>query len=429
MFYVIALLTDIGLSQIFLMQFVPGLVMVLCVVPFYLIASELLQSKIHAGFAASLYALASHTFVTYLGSGGIVRGPAVLFFLCGTYAAIQVFMNDDRRWLVPAGIIFGATLLTHPSHAVRLGLTYVLLFAVFEQSIDGFVEGISTAVIGFGIAAPWLVAVISMHGWSPFIAAFGTFQEFSSQAGLGAFINNVAAYQGAFGQPTTSAPTGQIIWYVTILGSVHLVAKRRLFLPLWFLLTGVVGAAVNLALYAQTMIAAVFFLDAFSSIPEFLQSRKVSYESIILVLFVCSIIVPTAAFSMNTAVDMRETLSDDSMEAMEWVSENTESDATFIVTGGTGEWFPLFTGRTILISRWGAEWDGPDEYRNQNQMWSRVNSCQTADCLQELMQSNNLQPDYIVVSEESLRESLSESEQFNQRYTTSEIVVYKTVGL
>jgi hypothetical protein len=425
MFYLIAVLNDFGVGKLAIMRFLPGILMTLSVVPFYLLASVLLNSKYQVGLATLLYSLASHSFVTYLGASGMVRSGALFFFLSGVYGSWQLFANKNSRWLIPSGILFGLVMLSHPSITVRLVLSYILMYLVFNRTSKGILSGTLVALIGLLISAPWFLTVLSIHGTDPYIAAFRTFQSFSSRSSPVEFVYNIALYQAGLGQPTTTAPSGQIVWYVTLLGSVYLVSKKKFFLPLWFVVTGVLGAAVNMALYAQSMIAAAFFINGFSSTSDIISSKEITFESVVIGLFLLSIVTSTFFFSLNTAVDMTETLSDDKVEGMEWVANNTDETDTFVVTGGVEEWFPLFTHRTILVARWGAEWKGPDEYHSHNQMRISLRRCDESDCVTTLLNRNDLEPDYLVTGDSPLRQSLNNSSMYSIQYSNSDLAVFE----
>jgi hypothetical protein len=124
--------------------------------------------------------------------------------------------------------------------------------------------------------------------------------------------------------------------------------------------------------------------------------------------------------------------------AMEWVAENTDSSAEFVVQGDAAEWFPQQTGRTILVGPWGVEWRGSEAYRDQLRQFRHLSECHTAWCLTAELQRASVHPDYVYVPKggytvrgmhrsqgASMTESMLVSSQYRLAFENSDVAVFR----
>ena len=109
MFYVGAVATDLGVDPLVLSRYVPAVVTVGYLVPYYYLARELLRDRPEASLATVLLAVAAPTLQWHLSAGGFVRAPAFLLAVTGCYVGVRLFRSGEPRWLVPGTLLFGLT--------------------------------------------------------------------------------------------------------------------------------------------------------------------------------------------------------------------------------------------------------------------------------------------------------------------------------
>jgi hypothetical protein len=85
------------------------------------------------------------------------------------------------------------------------------------------------------------------------------------------------------------------------------------------------------------------------------------------------------------------------LEAMEWSRSRTAPGASFVVLGDASEWFPFFAERTLLVSPWGAEWEGSRTYERHLDVYWTVSWCATERCLVAALSRHGVRPDYVYV--------------------------------
>jgi hypothetical protein len=90
-------------------------------------------------------------------------------------------------------------------------------------------------------------------------------------------------------------------------------------------------------------------------------------------------------------------IDDEDVAAMEWVQENTEPSAEFVVMGDAAEWFPYLADRGILVGPWGIEWKGGQAYQEELGRYNRLSTCETAECVTQQLESAGVDPEYLYV--------------------------------
>ena len=397
MYYVSAVLMDVtGVDPITLSRLLPGFVIVLSLVPFYYLASEVLESTPRAGFATLLLAVTPPALQWHLSAGGIVRAPAFLFALTGAYTGLKLFQTGNRTWLAPSGVLFGLTILTHPVYTVFFGTTYLVMYACFDRSLSGLLNGAAVVAVGLLLSAPWWTQVVAMHGIGVFTAASGT------HTGIGGGVQRLL---GQLIYPL-DLDVPLVFYLGSFAGGAYLLAKRRVFLPLWLVSAAFVLGKVRFQFPAGAMMASVFVFEVIVPRIQSMSARTRYRRSAPLVAVILLGMLATAsggAYAAGMLHTHHESTSqpafidDDDFAAMNWVEENTDASAQFVVLGDAAEWYPLMTDRTILVGPWGVEWEGQDPYRHHLQLYKHLSRCPGVACLDEAMIENDVDPDYVYV--------------------------------
>lgn len=394
MFYVVAAVTDLtGVDPIAVARFLPGLVTIAYLVPLYLLARELLNSRPQAALTTLVAAVSPPVLRWHISAGGIVRAPAFLFALSGIYAGLRLFRDRDKRWLVPSLVLFTLTVLTHPVYTVFFVLSFVLLFLRFDRTPRGLARG---AVVGLGgvlLAAPWWTQVLVHHGADVFPAAAGT------HGGIGGGIPRPSSLVDPDG-----AYVGTVASALAVVGGGFLLAERRYFLPAWFVTVAVALGKARFSLVVGAFVVAVFLLEYVGPWVKRESPLGVGRRDVVTVTLVLAAIAGVAAGSLYASGDvdahsgspsLPQFIDHDDVEAMEWVRWNTKSTATFVVLGDAAEWFPQQTHRTMLVGPWGVEWNGHEPYRRHLRLFRTLSACNSAHCMTRTLSKAGVHPDYV----------------------------------
>ncbi|AEN07852.1 hypothetical protein Halar_0621 (plasmid) [halophilic archaeon DL31] len=168
-FYVVAVLRDLGFGHITITRFVPAILTVLYIIPAFYLGRDLLGGRIYGSVFAFIIAISPEILLFTLPAGGIVRAWAMLFTLIGLNAGLRLFRDGGQKWLVLGGLMFGLTLMTHPVFAAFYGVSYILFMINLRRTSKGLLLGIGSAGIGFLIASPWWLLVVSRHGFEVYL--------------------------------------------------------------------------------------------------------------------------------------------------------------------------------------------------------------------------------------------------------------------
>ncbi|WP_266082218.1 glycosyltransferase family protein [Haladaptatus caseinilyticus] len=437
-FYATALLLEAGVPPLVITRAIPALVTSIAFVPYYFLAREFLPSPRRAGIAALIATITPMLLQWHLSAGGIVRAPAFLILLSGLYVGIRLFRHGRRSTLFAALILFGAIILTHPTYSVFFGVSYLLFFLIEDRSIRGLLSGSIVAGGGLMIASPWIVQVVTSHGFSVFTSAAGT------HGGLGA---GVMMFFERLDDPFVSFPAAAL-WYVLLcLGIYYVVTRRQYFLPAWFVAAVFLMDEIRFAFIPGVMIIAVGLTDIVPVIhARFRNSHRtvtshVVVPALILGLLACLGVMYVGGYSVASQSSMPAFIDHEDTEAMAWARSETESDAQFVVLGDAAEWFPYFSDRTILVGPWGVEWKTPEAYQYQKDSYITLSECHTAQCLTANLQTQPKQPDYLYIPKgqytvrgqtafqtSEMYRSLERSDRYRIVHENEGVLVVRTVG-
>ncbi|WP_144905664.1 hypothetical protein [Halobellus captivus] len=438
MFYVNAFILDsVPVDPIALSRYLPVLLTVLYLIPYYFLARELLEEAAAAGLATIILAMASPTLQWHLSAGGLVRAMAFLLVLTGSYTGLRLFRSGNRQWLIPSTLLFGATVLTHPIYTVFFGLTYVLFYLAFDHSLGGLVSGSIVAVGGIVLVSPWWYSVARRHGVDVFFAAAGTHSGLFG--GLDRLFDQFV-YPLVTGYPTS------IFFLLSFAGTFYFLGRQRLLLPTWLVTGAFVLGKARFQFVAGSMMAGSFLVavarntlrdpSARAWKPTLHRALAVVFVFVIVVSLVSSAATLTSTDPTNRWQPQFIDRSDET--AMTWVSQNTAQSADFVVLGDAAEWFPLLADRTILIGPWGIEWEGPTRYNSQLSQYRTLSTCSSEQCITRGLRDADVRPNYLYVPKESytvrgesqngtvpLRQTLNRSNRYQVAYENQGVTIYR----
>lgn len=438
-FYASAVVLDFtSVDPVALSRFVPPVVSVLYLVPYYFVARNLLNARKEAGLATVLLATAPPTLQWHLSAGGLVRATAFLIALTGLYVGLVLFRSRNRWAVVPATLLFGLVVLTHPVYTVFFGLSYVLFFLAFDRSVRGLLSGAVVAAGGLALASPWWLQVVWTHGLSVFTAAAGT------HSGL---FGGVHRLVDQFVYPLGSGPPVPLFFVLSFAGLFYFLGRRQYLLPVWLVTTAFVIGKERFQFVAGSMMAAVFLFAIAKRVGRRFSSasdrravaRGVLAAAVVTAVSIGVLFGAGALPAAHNGSPSQPAFMDQSDEtAMTWVEHNTDPSAEFIVLGDGAEWFPLLTDRTILVGPWGVEWTSPDRYSTQLSLFRNLSTCSSEACVTKELRAADLQPEYIYVPKNaytvrgnseyaaaSFHRDLAESEQYRSVYENQGVVIYR----
>ncbi|MDO8755268.1 MAG: hypothetical protein Q7J80_15330, partial [Anaerolineales bacterium] len=374
-FYLYASISSLGhIPVLKLMQFLPAIVSALTIPAFYLLAKEMLDSKAQAALALLAFTFAPRAFDWLIMGGGVTRSLGLLFALLAMRQAYLLFsIHSNRATLVM--IVLGALVVyTHPEAATHTVLSAIFFYLWKDRSIKGLVRAGIVAIGILLITAPWWLIVVTRHGAGPFLAAASATKQNSYNALVGILI--------LFRFDFADEPNVTLITVLGLIGLFTLLARKKFFIPLWFLLMhmleprgGALFMMIPMTMFAgvgldQTILPGLRGLNVgqFQSLKKgspdedwacrFLEGGYVKIFLIILFTY-----TSLSAFEVATSIKQNSTLTKSDLDAFVWAKENTPPNSQFVlVTQGlplndaSSEWFPALTERTSIATIFGSEW-------------------------------------------------------------------------
>lgn len=429
-FYVARIISDIfGVSEINLLRFIPPFISTFSIFAFYFLSSELLKSKPLGALSSAFYALTPGAYGWFVMGGGLTRSFGSLFLLLSVYFVYRLFQGGETKLVVWSTVFCALTVLSHPEAGVHLAVACILLLISFGRTHQSFVYAV---IVGFGVlvfTSPWWVAVISYHGFGPFLSAMHT-----------------GAIDLPFSEAISKLIIGEglipILSLLRIIGLIWAIHKKQYFLVIWIFLPYVVEprSAPSVAFYPMTMLIALAFSDA---IPYLFSNwRKIKFEelyknkiynfvlfSVLIILFIDS--------SLYGFRLIGNSLKPAEIESMLWLKDNLPSDANILsITGNISpeidpfiEWLPALSERGNQSTIQGYEWLLNEKFFVRYSDLAELQKCELVTCVEDWSHRTELNYEYVVITkiEENnlIVLSFENSENYNQVYLSDEVVVYK----
>ncbi len=451
-FYTLSALHGVlGVDLFVLSRYLPGVVTIASLVPFYLLSKSLFQTPKRAGLASFVLAVTPAFVRWHFSAGGIVRAPAFFFSLAGLYTALRLCKTGSRRWIVPTIVWFTLTALTHPEYTVFLTIGIGVFTVRYAPSIRGLTDAILVGICGVILTVPWWGRIISIYSVENLVSASSTHGGVGG--GLGVVVDAIFTPQqlsaGISPSPNLYGIVLLSLWYaIPAVGVVYLLADRRFFLPFWLLLVGGTTGETRFIAVIGSLVTAVFVLDG--AVPWIAQriepvlSRQHTLTAILLVLSLLGANITTLYVSGSVneyegSNSMPSFIDEQDYIAMQWVQRNIDSSAEFMVIGDTAEWFPYLANRTNVVGPWGVEWERSSvAYQWQHTAYQRISTVTSVDDLNENIALTETNPDYIYVpkgtytvygrkyqQQRAFITELNRSDEYRQVYQNQGVVIYE----
>lgn len=415
-FYVAAMLNDItGLSLIEVFRWLPWLITSLTVGAVWLLAQELLRSRVAVIIAVVAFGVLPRSFIWLIMGGGLTRSLGFLFTLLTLHQVLLLYRHQQTRYAVWAGVCATLTVLSHLGTVPFLVVSAALFFLFYGRHRHGLVSSLGIALATVLLTAPWWLSVFLTHGLAPFQAAQATggsiFSAFSWQQ------LPVSIAHGGIG---TSEPVLPVIGMLALIGGIVAVRQGYYLLPIWWLLILASDTRAGTT-YATVPVALLLALGVTEMLlPILLQPQRLlpSWAGLdgpsdtgrrggrmlhgsaprLTVLVLAGLMSFTTASAVVSSPELGGELpvlvglTRPERQAMRWVAQTTPAESRFLVITGNGwevdrtsEWFPVLADRVSVATVQGYEWLPGGIFVEQRERYNQAQGCATwlAACLQD----------------------------------------------
>jgi hypothetical protein len=393
--YLAAALDQIGLDRAGVLRWLPPILSSVTILLVYVVSRELLGSWRLAAVSALAYALVPRSYEWLVIGGGLTRSLGLVFALLAIWQGIRLLSTPTRMHVVLTGVLAGLAILSHPEAALFTGVSLAVFLATFARRRLQFVALVLAGGIALVVSAPWLFAVISIHG----------FDAISAAAGSRTAILASAVREFLFGH-FTGATSLDIFLGIGFVGLLVQLARRRFLLPGWLVAVtlAILGAGFTFAMVPWAMLMAVAVMEVIlPSAGRLVPARKWARPMVVTGLLGAGVL-SSLATGYSEATPMHG-LSESDREAMQWVDANLPDDARFVIVTGldwwndsTSEWFPAIAHRHSVATAQGYEWTSQfSDKRAAHLTLQSFCAHRLADCILSWEQVFDEQADYVYV--------------------------------
>lgn len=434
-FYVGRILSDIfQIPALELLRWLPPLINSLSIFAFYVLASELLNSKTTGALASAFYALTPGAFGAFVMGGGLTRSFGSLFLLLSAVAALLLFRKGEGKY-VAFSILFGSlAVLSHPEAGMHTAATCILLWLFFGRSLSTLRNAVIVALGVLLVTSPWWLTVFVYHGLEPVLSALKT-----GSYGVSAWT---AWYKVIF-------EDGLFVPFLVVLRLIGIgwgIWKKNFFLVIWVFLPHLVEprSAPSVAFYPLTMLTALAFSEAIPFLVGKLRRVSVNFEelfksrpyNIAVFLLLAYLFVESSLYGFRL---VGASLKPADLQTMAWIKENTPADALFLPLTGVPspeidpyvEWFPTLTERRSQATFQGYEWILGENFFVRYYDLVELQQCETFTCVEDWSSRTGLDYQIVVIDKSDVSDALIDSfrlmEKYSEIYTTDEAVVFERI--
>jgi hypothetical protein len=407
-------------SLVDILRILPALLSTITIPVFFILAIEMLNSREQAILATIAYALLLPAFEWLVMGGGLTRSLATLFAL-GTLHQTAVACKSKSNWAtVLSGFLLGFTVLSHLEIAMVTFVTIILFFVFLTRKREEWGRLALISGIAGLIALPYIVAVTSKHGITPFISAF--------QAGEFELVRIITKF-------LSLSYTGEVYYtpftVIAFLGLWGCFAEKKYLLPSWLAIMTIINprsvertAMVPVALLIGYGLDRVI-LPALGRLAKSTQTSVSSrlkvgtdldsdtglkYKGGIGIALLVVLFFQTGSLLMllNQGNVRLAPVPASERAAMAWVAQNTATSGLFLVLSNSedwasdkaAEWFPVLSQRISVNTAQGLEWLPGGKFSQVQQEIVELKECLFGDveCLEKWSETNARQFTHIYLS-------------------------------
>ena len=370
----------------------------------------MLNSREQAILATIAYALLLPAFEWLVMGGGLTRSLATLFSLAALHQTAVACKSKSNRSTVFSGLFLGFSVLSHQEIAMVTFATIILFFVFLTRKRGEWGRLALISGIAGLISLPYVVAVTSKHGITPFISAF--------QAGEFDPVRIITKF-------LSFTYTGEIYYtpfmVIAFLGLWGCFAEKKYLLPSWLAVMTIINprsiertSMIPVALLIGYGLGRVI-LPALGKLAKSTQTSmtsrlkmgkdinsdkglKLGHGIGIALLVVLFFQTGTLLLLFNHENVRLASLPASERAAMAWVAQNTPTSGLFLVLSNSedwasdkaAEWFPVLSQRSSVSTAQGLEWLPNGEFSQIQQEIIELKKClfEDVDCLGNWTQAN-----------------------------------------
>ncbi|MCX6072458.1 MAG: glycosyltransferase family 39 protein [Chloroflexi bacterium] len=447
-FYLAACLhlaTEASLLEI--TRWLPALISIMTILPFFILAQRLLGRTDLATIAAIVFALIPRSHTWMVMGGGLARSPGMLFSMLSILQAARLLERPTWKRASILGLLLALVTLSHLEMAWYTYITLLVLWIFRGKTRITFGGFALASAIAAALSGFWWLPVAMNHGIGPFVEAALTGNH-TWTSGL-AILSNFS-----------DEPSLGVFVVLGFLGALLCVAKGDFLLPVWmfsmFFLDPRAAATDATAPLAMLVALAVTHVV----IPPLVQSarpsdatqvqlpspgssmtvisgrtRNIVVSGLVAYGLYSALLAPFLAWSSIVALRPGE------VDAMHWIDNNVAASSDFLVISGRSrwgsdplsEWFPALTHAVSLATPQGKEWTGGLWDAEKRYLALQVCSARGLPCVEEWVEQGMTRVDYVLVAaypdssaiqSAALLDELGASPEYEMVYANPEATVF-----
>lgn len=432
-----------GLSILRSAQILPVILNLLTIVVFVLLASKLTHDTVELFLCAGIFPIVLQTYLWTVKGGGISRSPGFLFTTLMLYLFLLYVQHGKRLYLMLSAAAFGMASTSH----LEWGLISIASLAVFvffygklktrQDIYDLLIFGITSALV----TAPWWSVVMFRFGITPFINAWNV-----AEMDANLFFGKL--FSGAMFEITLFPARDYFLPFLGLIGFIStFFLKDRFMLSVWLLVTyivapknspisGLLPLAILTATGLRSIDQGVYHLFIKLRIDSKRDFPPISVFYLLLVMLL----------SVPTLIDkpVLHVLSPLERAAMEYVKENTSSEAKFIIltpddwhSADAAEWFPYLSQRQSLTTPQGLEWVSAPEFDKiagqvavLSQMVRNEQAGMEAALLVDFIEFNFTDYDYVAIFADRIEKEFGgflDTDRFEVFYRKGDVLILRRI--
>lgn len=431
-----------GLSILQAVQILPVVINLLTIIVFVLLASELTKDKVELFLSAGIFSIILQTYLWTAKGGGLSRSPGFLFTTLTLYLFVLFQKHDWKIYLVLSAIAFGLATASHLEWGlITLASVLVFIFYFGQYNTKQVIYNLLIfGVVSLLVTIPWWGTVIYKFGITPFISAWNVAEADANQF-FSKFISGAMFRVTIFSARDYFLPVFGLIGFISAF-----FYKDRLLLPIWLLVTYIVAPKNSpiSGLLPLVILIAMGLRNVDKGLFYIFEKLKISFfknfQPNISLLYLFVVMFLSIPQLINKPI--LPMLSSVERTAMEYIKENTFSEAKFVVitpndwySADAAEWFPYLTQRQSLTTPQGLEWVSAAEFNSIVQqvvnLSQLVRSEQTGKELNQLVNyvdSNFEDFDYVAIFANNIESNFGgfiETDQYEIFYRKSDVLILR----
>ncbi|MHB8682907.1 MAG: hypothetical protein ACYC9X_01105 [Dehalococcoidia bacterium] len=410
-FYLAAVVNDLTpLGLIGVLHFLPLVLSTLTIVAFFLLARDMLTSRVAIAAAVLFFALLPPSFTWMIMGGGLTRALGFLFAILAIREVRLMYLRAAPRRVALVAILAALTVLSHLEMAWLVCLTAMLFFVAYGRNRRGLLMSVLVGLATLALTAPWWLTVVTHHGIAPFVAAaHSTGSSWWHPIALLVQFN------------TTGEPLFPVLGMLTALGVVVCLKHRQYLLPAWVVAAAFLDqrAFLTSSTLAVAMLAAVGLHEVVLPLVTGARLRPSPLAQPLpdpastprptrwLLPVVIAVIASYPVLSAIASTPVLLGVSPAERQAMAWIRADTPASSEFVIVSGRpwpvdrdSEWFPVLAQRKSVATVQGYEWLPNDQFDAQRAAFVDLQQCANGDgaCLDRWAAASGKTFQYVYVA-------------------------------